>query len=72
VAAVRALEADAIPGLDENEQLTTRSFEVGQIGLPDLLLIRRETFDTRFQYLDALLEAALARIDLDASAGILR
>jgi cobalt-zinc-cadmium efflux system outer membrane protein len=72
LSAVRILEADAITGVDENEQLTTRSFEAGQIGLPDLLLIRRETLDTRFQYLDALLEAALARIDLDASAAILR
>ena len=72
LAAVRVLEAEAIPGLDENEQLTTRSFEVGQLGLPDLLLIRREILDTRAQYLDALLEAALARIDLDTSAGILR
>lgn len=72
LAAVRTLEADAIPGLDENEQLTTRSFEVGQLGLPDLLLIRREILDTRSQYLDALLEAALARIDLDASAATLR
>ena len=72
LAGVRILETDAIPGLDENEQLTTRSFEVGQLGMPDLLLIRREFLDTRFQYLDALLEAALARIDLDASAGILR
>jgi len=35
-------------------------------------LIRRELLDTRTQYLDALLEAALARIDLDANAGILR
>jgi cobalt-zinc-cadmium efflux system outer membrane protein len=72
LAALGVLEADAIPGMDENEQLTTRSFDVGQIGLPDLLLIRREILDTRFQYLDALLEAALARIDLDASAGVLR
>ena len=38
LAAVRVLEAEAIPGLDENEQLTTRSFEVGQLGLPELLL----------------------------------
>ncbi len=72
LAAVRMLETDAIPGLDENEQLTTRSFEVGQLGLPELLLIRREILDTRSQYLDALLEAALARIDLDASAATLR
>jgi cobalt-zinc-cadmium efflux system outer membrane protein len=70
--ALRVLESDAIPGLDENEQLTTRSFEVGQLGLPELLLIRREILDTRSQYLDALLEAALARVDLDASAAILR
>lgn len=72
IAAIRVLESDAIPGMDENETLTTRSFEVGQLGLPELLLIRREILDTRSQYLDALLEAALARIDLDASAGVLR
>jgi cobalt-zinc-cadmium efflux system outer membrane protein len=72
LAALRLLETEAVPGLDENEQLTTRSFEVGQLGLPDLLLIRREILDTRAQYLDALLEAALARIDLDASAALLR
>jgi cobalt-zinc-cadmium efflux system outer membrane protein len=72
LAALAVLESDAIPGLDENEQLTSRSFDVGQLGLPELLLIRREILDTRFQYLDALLEAALARLDLDASAAILR
>ncbi|MEO8259973.1 MAG: TolC family protein [Acidobacteriota bacterium] len=72
LAAVRVLETEAIPGLDENERLTTRSFEVGQLGLPELLLIRREILDTRSQYLDALLEAALARVDLDASAALLR
>jgi cobalt-zinc-cadmium efflux system outer membrane protein len=72
LAALRILETDAMTGLDENEQLTTRSFEAGQLGLPGVLLIRRETLDTRFQYLDALLEAALARIDLDASAAMLR
>jgi cobalt-zinc-cadmium efflux system outer membrane protein len=70
--AVRILETDAAPGLDENEQLTVRSFDAGQSGLPDLLLIRREILETRFQYLDALLEAALARIELDASAAMLR
>jgi len=72
IAALRILEADAIPGVDESEQLTTRSFEVGQLGLPELLSIRREILDTRFQHLDALLEAALARIDLDATAALLR
>jgi cobalt-zinc-cadmium efflux system outer membrane protein len=72
VTAVRTLETEAIPGLDETETLAARSFDAGQIGLTDLLILRREILETRFQYLDALLEAALARIDLDASAAILR
>lgn len=71
-AAVGSLATDAIPGMDENEQLTTRSFEAGQIGLVELLLLRREILETRSQYLDALLEAVLAEVELDASAGILR
>jgi cobalt-zinc-cadmium efflux system outer membrane protein len=70
--AVRLLETEALPGLDENDQLASRSYEVGQIGLAELLLLRREVLETRFQYLDALLEAGLARIDLLTSAGVLR
>jgi outer membrane protein, heavy metal efflux system len=72
VEAVRILERDALPGLDENDTLASRSFEVGQIGLPDLLLLRREILETRLQHVDALLEAALARVERDASAAILR
>jgi cobalt-zinc-cadmium efflux system outer membrane protein len=72
VEAVRTLERDVLPGLDENDGLAARSFEVGQIGLAELLLIRGAIVDTRFQYLDALVEAALARVELDARAGVLR
>jgi cobalt-zinc-cadmium efflux system outer membrane protein len=70
--AVMVLTSEALPGLDENGQLATRSFDSGQIGLPDLLLIRREMLETRFQYVDALIEAALARVELDAVLGVLR
>jgi cobalt-zinc-cadmium efflux system outer membrane protein len=70
--AVQLLTKEALPGLDENEQLTARSFDAGQIGLPDLLLIRRELLDIRFTYLDALVEAAIARVELDAILGVLR
>lgn len=45
LAAVRTLEADAIPSVDEAETLATRSFEAGQIGLPELLFLRREILD---------------------------
>ena len=48
LAAVRVLEAEApSPASTRTNRLTTRSFEVGQLGLPDLLLIRREILDTR-------------------------
>lgn len=72
VEVVQLLERDALPVLDESVTLATRSFEVGQIGLAEWLLIRREIIDTRFQYLDALLEAAIARVELDARAGVLQ
>jgi cobalt-zinc-cadmium efflux system outer membrane protein len=72
VAAARALGTDALPGLDENEALTARSFEVGQIGVTDVLLIRREILDTRSAHLSALLEAALARVAVDDAAAVLR
>jgi cobalt-zinc-cadmium efflux system outer membrane protein len=70
--ALRILELDALPAIDENESLAAASYDAGQIGLAELLLIRREILDTRFQYLDARLEAARARLELDAAAGVLR
>ena len=72
LAAVRLLEGDALTSVDDSLALAARSYEVGQIGLPDVLLLRRELLDARYQHLDALLEAALARVSLDASAGVLR
>lgn len=69
---VRILEVDALPAVNENESLAARSYDAGQIGLAELLLIRREILETRFQHLDAQLDAALARIELDAAAGVLR
>lgn len=71
-AAVAAFEQEALPGLDENEVLAQRSFDVGQISLPELLLIRRELIETRLDYLDRQLEAAEAAVTLDSAAGVLR
>lgn len=70
--AVAAFEQEALPGLDENESLVQRSFDVGQISLPDVLLIRRELIETRLEYLDRQLEAAEAAVTLDSAAGVLR
>jgi outer membrane protein, heavy metal efflux system len=72
VAAVEELERDALPSLDENETLARRSFEEGEIGLAELLLIRRDAFETRNAYTERLLEAAVAGIELEFRAGVLQ
>jgi outer membrane protein, heavy metal efflux system len=71
-AAVDVLERDALAGLDDNERLTQRSFDVGQISLPELLLIRRELLDSRLDYVERSLEASEAAIEQDAVAGVLQ
>jgi cobalt-zinc-cadmium efflux system outer membrane protein len=71
-AAVEVLERDALPQTGENESLARRSYEAGQISLADWLVLRRESLDTRRAYLEKLKDAAVARIELDALAGVLR
>jgi outer membrane protein, heavy metal efflux system len=72
VAAAEPLERDVLPGLEENERLARRSFEVGELSLPELLVVRREFVDSRLQYVDALADAAIASIDWQMAAGVLR
>ena len=71
-AALSAFEQDAMPDVDENEALARRSFEVGQISLPELLLVRRELVDTRLEYLNRLLDVAAAAIEQDTASGVLQ
>jgi outer membrane protein, heavy metal efflux system len=71
LAASRELERTALPALEDNESLALKSFEAGEIDLGELLLIRREILETRLSHLNRLLEAALARLELEASAGAL-
>jgi cobalt-zinc-cadmium efflux system outer membrane protein len=68
LAAVKELSANA-ETLADSEALARRSYEVGQIGLGELLLVRREAADARRQWLDGLLELAQVRSDLDSLAG---
>lgn len=72
VEAAEELETNALPGLEDNESLSRLGYEAGEISVAELLLIRRETLDTRLAYLDRLLEAALAGIELESRAGDLR
>jgi cobalt-zinc-cadmium efflux system outer membrane protein len=70
--AAEELRQNAVQALDENETLARRSFEEGEINLLDLLLIRRDAFETRLIYLNQLLEAKLSAVDLEARAGVLK
>ncbi|MBI2569027.1 MAG: TolC family protein [Candidatus Schekmanbacteria bacterium] len=70
-AAVATLEDQALPILDDNERLARRSYEEGELGLAELLLVRRETLELRQEYLDHLLAAAAAAVELRVHAGAL-
>ncbi len=70
---LQAAEAlrEILPSLAESEALAARSYEAGQMSLVDLLIVRREILETRRSHIDRLLEAALAAIELESSAGVL-
>jgi cobalt-zinc-cadmium efflux system outer membrane protein len=70
--ALETLEREALPLLTENESLARKSYEAGEMGLVEFLLVRREVLDARADYLDRQLEAALSRAHLAAQAGVLR
>jgi cobalt-zinc-cadmium efflux system outer membrane protein len=71
-AAVAEYERTVLPLVEENERLALESYEVGQIGLADLLLVRREALDARRAYIDQLLAMRLAEVELRARAGVWR
>jgi cobalt-zinc-cadmium efflux system outer membrane protein len=68
LAAVKELAANA-DTLAQSEALARRSYEVGQIGLGELLLLRRETAEARRQWLDSLVDLAQTGAELDSLAG---
>jgi cobalt-zinc-cadmium efflux system outer membrane protein len=67
--AVELLEREALPLLTDNESLSRRSYETGEMGLAEFLLVRRDTLEARAAYLDSLLQAALARVQLSVETG---
>jgi cobalt-zinc-cadmium efflux system outer membrane protein len=69
---VEELERHALPLLDDNDALMRRSYETGELSLADYLLVRREALGARIDLVERSLEAALAGIDLEARAGVLR
>lgn len=70
--AVELLEREALPLLADNELLARKSYEAGEMGLAELILVRRDVLDSRVDYLDRLLRAALSRVQLTVQSGALR
>ncbi len=71
-AATRAadeLGSRAMPLVDESESMVRESYRAGKIDLPTLLIVRRDLLETRREFLDRLLDAALAGIDLAVARG---
>ena len=69
VAAVRRLEADGLTLQQENEKLAGESYRAGKINLSTLLQVRRDALETRREYLERLLEAADAGVELASANG---
>lgn len=67
--AAEQLGTRALPLVDESERMVRQSYRAGKIDLPALLVVRRDLLDTRREYLDRLLDAALAGIDLAVARG---
>ncbi|MHB0969030.1 MAG: TolC family protein [Thermoanaerobaculia bacterium] len=68
--AAAAYERTLMPLIEENETLALESYEVGQIGLSDLLVVRREALDARRSLIDQLIDARLAEVELRTLAGV--
>jgi len=72
IEAVESFERNGIPQLEQTNMLARRSYEAGAIPLGELLSMQREFVQVRITYADLLLNAALAGIELEAEAGVLR
>ncbi len=71
VESVRRLEERALPGAEANEMMAAEAYRAGRMGLADFLVLRRDALQTRSDYDDRLLDAALAGVDLAIATGTL-
>lgn len=67
---VDRLAGSVLPSLDENQRLSAKAYEAGEIGLVELLLVNRQTLDARRELLEAEAELRLVQAELARAAGI--
>lgn len=69
VEAVRRIEEGGLVLQQENESLAGESYRAGKINLSTLLQVRRDALETRQEYLERLLEAADAGVEMASANG---
>ena len=72
VEAVEHFEKMGVTRIDESETLARRAYAAGAMKLGELLAVRRELTLARISHADLLLSTALAGVELEAEAGLLR
>jgi len=72
LSAVHQLEIRGIPRALETETMAQDSYRAGKMDLLGVLVVRREALETRREYLDRLLEAALSAIDVAVATSAFR
>lgn len=68
-ARVRRLQDSMLPALADNQQLSVKSQQAGQIGLLELIVVNRQALDARRDLNDALSEYQATRLELELTAG---
>lgn len=68
-ARVNSLQQSVLPPLEENQRLSVKSLQAGEIGLFQLLVVNRQVLDGRRDLIDAQTELRLTRIALQQAAG---
>jgi len=68
-ARVARLRDAVLPALDDNQRLSAKAHQAGEIGLLQLLVVNRQALDARRDTLDALADLQVTRIALEQAAG---
>jgi cobalt-zinc-cadmium efflux system outer membrane protein len=66
---VDALQKAVLPALEENQRLSVKSLQAGEIGLFQLLLVNRQVLDGRRDLIDAQTELRLVTVALQQTVG---
>ncbi|SEF33598.1 TolC family protein [Variovorax sp. NFACC27] len=66
---VSRLQDVVLPALLDNQQLSLKSRQAGQIGLLELIVVNRQALDARRDLNDALIDYQITRLALELAAG---